>query len=143
MLSRQFPLILATMWSVVLAGCTMCNDDRPAVDEKVGTYGKSLGEAKEGPSTAEELRLARQRFIVGSQVQLAEMATEIERRAQDKKTPIERVEALRKDYWVLVEQRGHVLDSTDQAFPEALGQFEVQVNTIREQLARLDRGQLP
>ena len=121
----------------------MCNDDRPVIDDKVGSYGKSLGEAKEGPSTAEEMKTARQRFIASSQVQLGVMAAEIEARSRVKEVPIERIESLRKDYWLLVELRRQVLDTPDEGFDDALNQFESQVDTIREQLARVDRGQLP
>jgi len=122
----------------------MCADDRPALDENVGKYGKSLGEAKEDDdSSAKELRLARQRFVASSHVQLGVMATEIEQRGRMKNTPIERVENLRKDYWLLVELREQVLAASDEAYDDALNQFESQVDTIREQLARVDRGQLP
>jgi len=131
------------MCSAAIASCTMCNDDRPVIDDKVGSYGKSLGEAKEGPSTAEEMKTARQRFIASSQVQLGVMAAEIEARSRVKEVPIERIESLRKDYWLLVELRRQVLDTPDEGFDDALNHFESQVDTIREQLARVDRGQLP
>ena len=131
------------MWSVALASFTGCNNDRPAIDDKVGSYGKSLGEAKEGNSTAQEMTTARQRFIASSQVQLGVMAAEIESRSRVKTIPIDRIESLRKDYWLLVESRQRVLDSNDEAFDDALNQFESQVDTIREQLSRADRGQLP
>lgn len=153
MLIRRFTLIFAALWSTGIAGCTMCNDDRPTIDEKVGTYGKTLGEAKkelgESESLSEvhenvdELQQARKRFETSSQVQLALFATEIESRAADATMPIDRVEKLRRDYWNLVKMRTHVLNSTEQAFTDTLTQFESQVDTIREQLARVDRGQLP
>lgn len=147
MLNRRLALIFATMCSVSLAGCTMCNDERPATDEKVGTYGKSLGEAKEelrkGEAPPQDVRVARKQFEASSQIQLGEMATEVERRGRVATTPIERIESLRKDYWLLVELRQRVLDSTDEGFDEAFMQFESQVDTMREQFSRIDRGQLP
>ena len=147
MSNTRFALIFATMCSLSLAGCTMCSDERPATDEKVGTYGKSLGEAKEevkkGEAPPQDIRVARKQFEVSSQVQLGEMATEVERRGRVKTTAIERIESLRRDYWVLVELRQHVLDSTDAGYDEALNQFESQVDTMREQFSRIDRGQLP
>jgi hypothetical protein len=140
MMIRRFALILATTCSVALASC---DNDRPALDEKVGTYGKSLGEAKENPTTAQDLTTARQRFIASSQVQLGVLAAEIESRSRVTTIPIERIETLRKDYWLLVELRRQVLDTPDAGFDDALNQFESQVHTIREQIARVDRGQLP
>ncbi|KAB2889454.1 MAG: hypothetical protein F9K40_19800 [Kofleriaceae bacterium] len=143
----RFALIFATMYGVGLAGCTMCRDERPPVDDEVAMYGKNLGEAREEaeekPSAADELRTARRRFVASSQVQLAVMATEVERRGMMDNVPIERVENLRKDYWHLVELRRLVLDAPDETFKEALDQYQVHVDTIREQLARIDRGQLP
>jgi hypothetical protein len=142
MFDRRFTLILAMM-----CGCTMCADDRPALDEKVGSYGKSLGEATEeaakDPSEGGELRLARQRFIASSHVQLGVMASEVESRSRNKGIPLERIENLRKDYWLLVELRAGVLAASDEGYDDALGQFEAQVDTLREQLARVDRGQHP
>ena len=142
---RWFALILPTTLSVVVAGC---RDERPVVDDKVGEYGKSLGKVKEeiaegDDSTAQDRRVARQRFVASSQVQLGAIATEIEHRGRAKTLSIERTETMRRDYWHLVELRQQVLDSTDDAFSEALSLYEAQVDTIREQMTRLDRGQLP
>jgi hypothetical protein len=153
MLIRRFPLILAMTWSVGIAGCAMCNDDRPELDEKVGTWGKNIGEAKQDLEQADQLPevhasvddlvKARQRFDTSSQVQVALFASEIEGRAADKNVPVDRVETLRRDYWNLVKLRKQVLSSPDATFNEALSQYDSQVDTIREQLARLDRSQLP
>jgi hypothetical protein len=148
MLIRRFALILATMCSAALGGCTMCNDDRPAVDESVGSAGKTLGKANEQATetplaSADELKVARQRFIATSQVQLGNMAAEIEARSRNKNTPIDRIEALRKDYWTLADLRQKVLDADDAGYADALNLYESQVDTIREQFARIDRGQLP
>lgn len=150
--------MLPTWLSAVLGACgvaflgvllftSTCRDERPTVDENVGSYGKSLGEAKEeatkDPSGSDKLQVARQRFVASSQVQLGVMATEIEQRGRMPNVPIDRVENLRKDYWLLVELRQQVIDATDEGFDDALNQFESQVDTIREQLSRVDRGQLP
>lgn len=157
MLSRPSTPILSTLASVVLVGgvglialmlfTNMCGEERPVADEKVGTYGKSLGEAKEdvkkGEAAPHDARVARKQFEASSQVQLGEMAAEVELRGRVQTTPIERIESLRKDYWVLVELRQHVLDSTDETFDEAFTQYEAQVDTMREQFLRIDRGQLP
>jgi hypothetical protein len=131
----------------------MCNDDRPQLDEKVGTWGKNIGEAKDDLKKSDELHevhenvddlvKARQRFDASSQVQVALFASEIEGRAADKNVPIDRVETLRRDYWYLVKLRKHVLSSPDETFDESLSQYDSQVDTIREQLSRLDRSQLP
>jgi hypothetical protein len=131
----------------------MCNDDRPELDEKVGTWGKNIGEAKEDLMKADELHevhesvddlvKARQRFDASSQVQVALFASEIEGRGGEKNVPMDRVEALRRDYWTLVKLRKQVLSSPDATFNDALSRYDSQVDTIREQLARLDRSQLP
>lgn len=148
MLIRRFALILATLCSAALGGCTMCNDDRPEVDNTVGQAGKTLGKANEQAAetplaAADELKVARQRFIATSQVQLGALATEIEARSRNTQTPIERIETLRKDYWTLTDLRQKVLDASDAGFAEALSLYESQVDTIREQFSRIDRGQLP
>lgn len=157
---RRFTQILPTLVSVALGVFGLgflvlvlftktCSDERPIADEKVGTYGKTLAEAKQevaegdDDSALEELRDARHRFEVSSQVQLAEMATQVESRGRIPTIPIERIETLRKDYWLLVELRRLVLESTDETFEDALNQYESQVDTMREQFARIDRGQLP
>jgi hypothetical protein len=153
MKSPRFTPILSTLVSLVFVGglgllglllvTDTCGDDRPPLDDKVGVHAERLGEAKESPGSGHELRAARQRFITSSQAQLAVLAAEVERRGVDPNAPIERIESLRRDYWTLVELRRKVLDSSDEQFDDVLSLFETQVDTIREQLARLDRGQLP
>jgi hypothetical protein len=150
---RRFSLIFATTWSLAISGCAMCNDDRPELDEKVRTWGKNIGEAKNDLNEADELGevhesvedlvKARQRFDTSSQVQVALFASEIEGRAADENTPIDPVERLRRDYWTLVNLRTKVLSSPDASFKDALSRYDAQVDTIREQIARLDRSQLP
>ncbi len=144
MTSRRFTLMVATVCSVVVAGCTMCRDERPPIDDHVATYGKRLGDERAArPSAADERRDARRRFVASSQVQLAALAIELEGRGRMANVPIERIESLRKDYWHLVELRRQVLEAPEETFDDAMDQFQVQVDTMREQFARLDRGLLP
>ncbi|HUQ04144.1 MAG TPA: hypothetical protein VM261_16710 [Kofleriaceae bacterium] len=136
------------MCSAALSACTMCNDDRPAVDHSVGSAGKTLGKANEQAAetplaAADELKVARQRFIASSQVQLGALAAEIEARSRNTQTPIDRIETLRKDFRTLTDLRQKVLDAGDEGYADALNLYESQVDTIREQFSRIDRGQLP
>jgi hypothetical protein len=154
--SRQTWFISATLAVVVLAAATWiigrsggCDDNRPALDDRVGEQGKALGEAKEdvaasgGAKDVASEASRRVAFRRDSEAQLVQLAAEIERRAAMGDLPAERVESLRRDHGHLREQRQRVIDSTDAAFDDNLLQFETHVNTIREQLGRVDDGKTP
>jgi hypothetical protein len=148
-LSATVAVIIATAATLLIARSGACNDDRPALDERVGERAKQLGEAKEqavetGDGKAlEALRARRSAFAGDSEAQLTALAAEIERRATLPNTPFERIEQLRRDHVKLRDQRQRVVDSSDADFEENHLMYETAVNTVREQLARLDAGQLP
>lgn len=144
MASRQTWIVSATSAFVVAAAATLfvgrsggCDDDRPAIDERVGQLGRKVGEA---PDRSGELHRARQEFAQASETQLADMATRIERHAAAQDIPRESLERLRRDHALLREQRQAVIEATDSTFDTALTDFETQVNTVREQLDRVAEG---
>lgn len=151
--SRQIWVFSAATAVVVIAVLTVligrsggCNDDRREIDEQVTEQGRELGEAKErvaekgGAEAVTELSAKRQAFQIQSEAQLAELATEIERRGTDPKVPAERLEQLRRDHGRVREQRQRVIDSDDASFEENLLHFNTAVDTVREQIKRIDDG---
>jgi hypothetical protein len=148
-ISAAVAVVIATAATYLVSRSGGCADDRPALDERVGEKGKELGKAREraGESgdgeTLAALRARRSAFAGDSEAQLVALAAEIERRATLPTTPPERIEQLRRDHVALREQRQLVMDSSEAEFEENLMAFETAVNTIREQLARLDGGTTP
>lgn len=142
--SAATAVIVVTVLTLVIGRSGGCDDDRHDRDERVTEQGKKLGEAKDRAAdhgdreSLTKLTARRQAFQIESEGQLAELAAEIERRGTMPKVPAERVEQLRRDHVRLREQRQRVIDASDAAFEENLLAFNTAVDTIREQLARLD-----